>query len=74
MLSQFARNLYMSNFLEKIKFEEKWLAEMEVKRFLSSAASDMGINLEFFAKVKAIKLHCCLGSGFISHRNDIAST
>ena len=34
----------------------------------------MEINLEFFAKVKAIKLHCCFGSGFISDRNDIAST
>ena len=41
---------------------------------VSAVLSDMEINLEFFAKVKAIKLHCCLGSGFISDRNDIAST
>ena len=42
--------------------------------WVSADLSDMEINLEFFAKVKAIKLHCCLGSGFISDRNDIAST
>ena len=42
---------------------------MEVKR--SFAVS--GINLEFFGKLKAIKLHCWVGSGFISDRNDVAS-
>ena len=29
---------------------------------VSADLSDMEINLEFFAKVKAIKLYCCLGT------------
>ena len=44
---------------------------LQVKSFWEWPAFDMEINLEFFAKVKAIKLHCCPGVGFILDPNDV---
>ena len=67
------RNIHVQ-FFENLKKDgglRKWRSSVFG---VSAVLSDMEINLEFFAKVKAIKLHCCLGSGFISDRNDIAST
>ena len=76
MFCQFFDNLQdiQAQFFQNLKKDgglRKWRSSVFG---VSAVLSDMEINLEFFAKVKAIKLHCCLGSGFISDRNDIAST
>ena len=67
----FETSMFSSLRIEKDGGLRKWRSSVFG---VSAVLSDMEINLEFFAKVKAIKLHCCLGSGFISDRNDIAST